>query len=67
MHEVAQSCNPLLHTLMFLTEGRPHAVCWEVESLLTCQLHHHHGIRKTLVYDNKGQEGCITPVRKAAK
>lgn len=31
------------------------------------ELHHPHGIRKTLEYDSKGQEGCLTSVWRAAK
>lgn len=36
-------------------------------SVRMSELHRLHGIRKTLVYDSKGQEGCVTSVRKAAK
>lgn len=31
------------------------------------ELHHLHGIRKTLEYDSKGREGCLTSVWRAAK
>lgn len=37
MHEEARSGSPCVQTSMSLTEGWPHAVCSQVESLLTCQ------------------------------
>lgn len=57
---VAHSCSPLVRTLMSLNRRvAPCSLLASGVSVCVSELHHLHGIRKNLVYDSKGQEGCV--------